>query len=772
MAGGGNSVLISIGSEFDSKGIREAQKQLSMLEKNIPTGKFQQFGESLQLLGGRVTKLGGSLTRNLTLPIAAAGAAIFVATQKASDLNESITKTEAVFGSSADEIMAWSKTSATALGQSQQQALEAASTYGNLFQAFGLTREQAVGMSMDVTELAADLASFNNVSVDDAILALRSGLSGETEPLKRFGIALNDQRLRLEAARLGLGEYAGTLPVAVKAQAAYSLILKDSTLAQGDFARTSDGLANQQRILKAEVDNAVASFGEAFLPILLSLVSVVRDRVIPIIQSFADRFKSLSEGQREAIIVIGGLLAALGPALLIFGKIIGLVGSLIVGLGSMGTVLTFLTGPIGLTIAAVAALTAGIVFLYRNNEDFRNFVRQVWSQISEFIGTAVGLVRQFLDENRESLEQLRAGFMQLVTFLSVHVGPIIGFFIQNYLQSLIVILKGVIFVITQMITTLVSIIDTFKKVSAAIGQLIRDFQAGFNAALTIVRSFRDGITNAFSNAGNLLYNIGRDIVMGLWRGLQSMTGFITTEIGQWVNRVIPEPIRRILRISSPSRVFEDIGTDLVDGLVIGLDDNAQRAIDAATDIARGIETDSSFSFKQTGLELARTMAEALLNEILPGGRVFSALMDAMDTLAESLNRTSVVTIVTRRVDEGGGGGGGGVGGGGASFTDYVMPSGFDPNVPIIDIGPGFFEGIFNAATPFARGGIVTAPTIGLVGEAGPEAVIPLNRAGGMMGNIYNITVNPGLSTNADTGRAVVEAIKHYERISGKQFANA
>jgi len=311
MAGGGNAVLISIASEFDSKGIREAQKQLAALEKNIPANQLNKLGQGIKNIGTGMSRLGGTLTKNLTLPLVGAGAAIFVATQRASDLNESITKTEAVFGSSADEIMAWSKTSATAIGQSQQQALEAASTYGNLFQAFGLTREQAVGMSMDITELAADLASFNNVSVDDAILALRSGLSGETEPLKRFGIALNDQRLRLEAARLGLGEYAGTLPVAVKAQAAYSLILKDSTLAQGDFARTSGGLANQQRILKAEVDNAVASFGEAFLPILLSLVSVVRDRVIPIIQSFGDRFKSLSEGQREAIIVIGGLLAAL-----------------------------------------------------------------------------------------------------------------------------------------------------------------------------------------------------------------------------------------------------------------------------------------------------------------------------------------------------------------------------------------------------------------------------------------------------------------------------
>jgi len=166
------------------------------------------------------------------------------------------------------------------------------------------------------------------------------------------------------------------------------------------------------------------------------------------------------------------------------------------------------------------------------------------------------------------------------------------------------------------------------------------------------------------------------------------------------------------------------------------------------------------------------MAEALLDEILPGGRVFNALMSAMDTLAESLNRTSVVTIITRRVEEGGGGGGGG---GGAAATP--APPGR------IIVGPGIsvplppkqiydpVSGRFRVA--LAEGGIVTRPTRALIGEAGPEAVIPLNRANGIMGSTYNITVNAGMGTDGpEVGRKIVEAIKRYERTSGQVFANA
>ena len=760
-------VLISIASEFDAKGIAEAQKQLANLEKNIPTNKFQQFGQNLQVLSGRMTKLGGGLTKNLTLPIVGVGAALVAFAKGAEDAEIANRRLDAVL---------------TEMGFGEATARVSA---------YAEELERSLAIDADVIKATqAKLATFKqltatvneqNGAFDRATMAAlnmaAAGFGEATSNAVQLGKALNDPIKGITAlGRAGITftaqekEKIKTLVESGNLLEAQNMVL---SAIEGQLGNTAEASASSFARMKLSLMQIADAIGLAVLPLINSLANVIANefvpKVVPMIEKIVAGFSAMSPTMKTVLLAVTALAAGIGPLILVIAKVIGLVGAIIAGLGSMGAALTFLTGPIGLTIAAVAALTAAIVFLYRNNEDFRNFVRQVWSQISTFIGTAVGLVRKFLDENSESLEKLRAGFSQLVTLFSVYVGPVIGFLIQNYLQYLIVVLKGVIFVISQMITTLVSIIDTFKKVSAAIGQLIRDFQTGFNNALNVVRTFKDGITNAFSNAGNLLYNIGRDIVMGLWRGLQSMTGFITTEIGRWVERVIPDPIRRILRISSPSRVFEDIGTDLVDGLVIGLDDNAQRAIEAATDIARGIETESSFSFKQTGLELARTMAEALLDEILPGGRVFSALMNAMDTLAESLNRTSVITVITRRIEEGGGGG-------------APTPSLPTPTSPgRIIVGPGIsvplpprqiydpVSGRFRTA--LAEGGIVTRPTNALIGEAGPEAVIPLNRANGMMGGNYNITVNAGMGTDGlEVGRQIVEAIKRYERASGPVFS--
>lgn len=188
----------------------------------------------------------------------------------ASALAESQGKVSVVFGASAGAVEKWAQTSSTALLMSKQQALEAAGTYGNLFQAFGLGTAKSQEMSTSLVQLAADLASFNNTSVDDALLALRSGLSGETEPLKRFGVSINEARLKQEALAAGLWDGKGALDAGAKSQAAYLLIMQDTKLAQGDVARTSDGYANTMRTLEAAVENAKASIGEG-------LVSAVQD---------------------------------------------------------------------------------------------------------------------------------------------------------------------------------------------------------------------------------------------------------------------------------------------------------------------------------------------------------------------------------------------------------------------------------------------------------------------------------------------------------------
>lgn len=201
---------------------------------------------------------------------------------QASALEESLSKVNVVFGESAGGITDWAAEAAAAFGSSKQQALEAVGTYGNLFQAFGVGRDESATMSKSLVELATDLASFNNTPVDEALLALRSGLSGEAEPLKRFGIAIQDTRLKTEALAMGLIKTeTEALTPGAKAQAAYALIMKDSTLAQGDFARTSGGLANQQRILSAQFTDLKGRIGTALLPAVTKVVSFLNDNMFP-----------------------------------------------------------------------------------------------------------------------------------------------------------------------------------------------------------------------------------------------------------------------------------------------------------------------------------------------------------------------------------------------------------------------------------------------------------------------------------------------------------
>jgi hypothetical protein len=237
-------VNVPVSATWNGRALKTAESQLGSFRKS--------FGKAFLGMG------------------AAAGAALGVgalvdkmgqAVGAASDLVEAQGKVNVVFGASSRAVSEWADTSATSMLMSKQAALEAAGTYGNLFQAFGIGQEQARGMSQELVGLAADLASFNNTSVDDAIQALRSGLSGETEPLKRYGVALTDVRLRAEAMSMGIYDGVGVLNSAQKAQASYALILKDTRLAQGDVERTADNYANTMRAVEAAVQNAQATIG-------------------------------------------------------------------------------------------------------------------------------------------------------------------------------------------------------------------------------------------------------------------------------------------------------------------------------------------------------------------------------------------------------------------------------------------------------------------------------------------------------------------------------
>jgi hypothetical protein len=277
--------------------------------------------------GSRLGKVVGgvaSVARRAALPMAAlgvaAGAGIKSAIDSASNLNESISKVGVVFGGARREVLDWSNTAATAMGQSRQQALEAAGTFGNLFRAMGITEGEAAGMSTSMTQLAGDLASFNNVSPEDALLALRSGLVGEAEPLRKFGVQLSAARIEAQAMEMGLKKTKGEYDANAKAIAAYNIILEDTKLAQGDFERTSEGVANQQRITAAQFEDLKAKIGNAFLPVWQTMLGWFQRGItafqaaLPSIIAFGKGLvETVGNAFREVGKWIGSVWKAIGP---------------------------------------------------------------------------------------------------------------------------------------------------------------------------------------------------------------------------------------------------------------------------------------------------------------------------------------------------------------------------------------------------------------------------------------------------------------------------
>lgn len=311
----------------------------------------------------------------------------------ASSMAESLSKVKVVFGEGSDEVIKFGENAAKNMGISNQAALEAAGTYGNLFQAFGLGQGQAQEMSTNLVQLAADMASFNNTSVDDAILALRSGLSGETEPLKRFGVALSEVRLKEEAMRMGLIEtMSGTLPVAIKSQAAYSLILKDTALSQGDYARTADGTANTMKTLQAKIADAKVALGDALMPAFRGLL-VLLNGLIPVLKSLGtflkknqDYIEAIAIGVGVAVsafvayktVMIASATAskvfAVAQVLMSGGQLAAIASTNTLAASILRLNFVMRANPIGLVVTAVALLVAGFVLLWKKSDTFRKAV--------------------------------------------------------------------------------------------------------------------------------------------------------------------------------------------------------------------------------------------------------------------------------------------------------------------------------------------------------------------------------------------------------------
>ncbi len=253
------AVKIPIITVFDSKGLRQAQFQLNKVSGNV-ANLSRNFAIAGAAFGGIAVGLGKSV-------------------KVASDLGESVNALNVAFGSSAAGIIEFGKTSATTLGVASVDFNNAAVRFSAFADRIVGAGNDASGFIADISTRASDFASVFNIDVAEALQVFQSGLAGEAEPLKRFGINLLDSEVKAFAMANGIGEVGRQLTETEKVQARYGLLMEATAKTQGDFANTSGGLANGMRILQAQITDTQAEIGQALLPVLEQMLPIVRDLV-------------------------------------------------------------------------------------------------------------------------------------------------------------------------------------------------------------------------------------------------------------------------------------------------------------------------------------------------------------------------------------------------------------------------------------------------------------------------------------------------------------
>ena len=211
----------------------------------------------------------------------------------ASDLNETVSKTQFVFGDAATTIFTYADDVAKKYGILKQTVIDGAVSLGRYGKSAGQTQAESAKLGVTLTQLALDLSSLENIDVATAIDRISSAMSGQGEPLRRNGAFITEQRVKLEAYRLGLTKTKGELTEQVKIMARASLVQHDLADASGDLARTAGGAANQFRRAGGGIQNFSVTVGQVLLPATQAAIGGFNRLLASVIETFERNRKAI-----------------------------------------------------------------------------------------------------------------------------------------------------------------------------------------------------------------------------------------------------------------------------------------------------------------------------------------------------------------------------------------------------------------------------------------------------------------------------------------------
>lgn len=220
--------------------------------------------------------------------------------ERASDLQETLGKTNETFKSNANEVIAWSKNSIKSMGLAQQTALDTAALYGDMGTGMGMTTKRASEMATSLTQLSADIASFKNVDQSLSANALKGVFTGETEALKNLGTVMTQENLEEYAKKMGINKKFKDMSQTEKIELRYNYVVASNKNASGDFLRTGGNYANQSRMFEEQKKQLETNLGDIMLPkynaVMKSLNAILIKYSPTIEKGFGAMFKNFEDG--------------------------------------------------------------------------------------------------------------------------------------------------------------------------------------------------------------------------------------------------------------------------------------------------------------------------------------------------------------------------------------------------------------------------------------------------------------------------------------------
>lgn len=664
-----------------------------------------------------------------------------------SDLAEVQNVVDVAFSKMNEQVNNFAQNAVFQFGLSETMAKKYTGTFGAMAKAFGFAENEAYAMSTTLTGLAGDVASFYNITQDEAYTKLKSVFSGETETLKDLGIVMTQTALDQYALANGYGKTTSAMTEQEKVALRYAFVQQQLALAQGDFARTSDSWANQVRILKLQFDSLRASLGQGFIAALTPVIKVINTVMGKLVQlanvfsAFMKRLFGVKSDKNSGIGAVTSDVSSATTAMDNLSNSTSGVGSAakkaakeikgLMGIDEINTISS--TGSDGDSGSGSGGVS-GVGDIGMDNWDF--------SQQESSLDSLTGKVEAFADK-------VRSVFKNITNFIKKHkeiilsiigglISGIVAFFIAGNWGAITGAIANVIGWIELIPTALglagLALTTPAALIAGAVAAITTAFLYlwqtsdsfrqslidGWNALVSALTPYFQSIMGALKLVGDFLITILKPILFILWDAWCTVVdNIVKITMSLWTNCIAPvvqflgECLKKIIDGLSEiwqawKPTIEKIGEILVGiwntclkpvvnwlgnefiqafrnvgNYIKPILDNLKTMFGGLVDFIVGVFTGNWQKAWQGVQNIFKGIFDGLANI---AKKPINSIIDAINTMIKGLNKIKLPDWIP------------GLGGKGINI----------PTIPKL-----------------AKGGIVDAPTIAMVGEAGKEAVMPL-----------------------------------------------